>query len=138
MTHPVFVYGTLKRGHARDPFLRNQRHLGTALTEPNYKIYKYSSFPALIEVDQGKSIYGELYEVTESCLMELDEVEGTRQGLFARNTIHLKQINFTNLPLYKNSSDMLMSNLAIAYFFVDREKLLSLKDCGQNWTITEQ
>lgn len=137
MTHPIFIYGTLKSGHSRDPLLRNQRHLGTAFSEPKYKMYRYSSFPALIESDQGISIFGELYEITESCLIELDEVEGTRHGLFARKTIDLKHINFSSLPLYKKSSDMLINNSAIAYFFVDKEKLSVSKDCGQNWTLIE-
>jgi gamma-glutamylcyclotransferase (GGCT)/AIG2-like uncharacterized protein YtfP len=137
MTTPIFVYGTLKSGHSRNTLLKDQRYLGTASTIPKYKIYRYSSFPALVSDDDGKSIFGELYEVSDSCLVELDEVEGTKFGLFSRGTILLKETTFFSLPLYKRSSDMLMENSAIAYFFVNKEKLSALKDCGNNWTIME-
>jgi len=137
MTSPIFVYGTLKSGHSRNALLKSQRYLGVAETIPKYKIYRYSSFPALVAEDDGKSILGEIYEVSDSCLVELDEVEGTKWGLFSRGVISLKSISFFSLPLYKRSSDMLIENSALAYFFVNKEKLLGLKDCGSNWTIME-
>lgn len=139
MTHPIFVYGTLKSGHSRNSFLKNQRYLGTALTTPEYKMFRYSSFPALVKVPLGNSIFGEVYEVNDSCILELDEVEGVQHGLFFRSEISLDQINLFNLPLYKRSSDLLLtSSSAVAYFFTDKEKLFSQKkDCGSNWVLND-
>lgn len=139
MIYPVFVYGTLKSGHSRSQALRSQRYLGTAVTDPLYKMYRYSSFPAMVNCkEDGMGIFGEVYEVSDSCLSELDDIEGTKHSLFARGMVSLQQINFVSLPLYKKSSDMLLNNKqAVAYFFVDENKLSSLKDCGQNWTIME-
>lgn len=137
MTHAIFVYGTLKSGHQRFSALRDQRYLGTAITQPNYKMFRYGSFPALVEDPSGYSILGEIYEVSDSCLIELDEIEGTKYGLFNRHNIGLKNVNFVALPLYKRSSDALLNNSAIAYFFVDKSKISGLKDCGQNWTLME-
>lgn len=137
MTHAIFVYGTLKNGHQRNSALRDQRYLGTATTQPNYKMFRYGSFPALVEDTPGYSVLGEIYEVTDSCLVELDEIEGTKYGLFSRRSIELKHVNLTTLPLYKRSSDMLLGNSALAYFFVDESKISGLKDCGQNWTLME-
>jgi gamma-glutamylcyclotransferase (GGCT)/AIG2-like uncharacterized protein YtfP len=98
-------------------------------------MYRYSSFPALVESESGTSILGELYEVSDSCIMELDEVEGTRHNLFNRKLISLDKINFLLLPLEKSSSDFLMNNNAFAYFFADKTKLLGLKCLGANWTL---
>ena len=138
MNHAIFVYGTLKSGHSRNSLLQSQRYLGTAVTLTQYKIYRYGSFPALIKTSPGVGVFGELYEVDDSCLITLDEVEGVRQGLFFRSNVELDQLNLCSLPLHKNSSDLLLTNrTALAYFFVDEEKLLSIKkDCGCNWTLS--
>lgn len=136
---PIFVYGTLKSGHSRNSLLQGQRYLGTALTTPDYRMYRYSSFPALIEATtpgSGVCILGEVYEVDDSCLVQLDDVEGVKYGLFYRGNLSLQSVNFVFPPLFKTSSDsIIVDKSATAYFFADKEKLLGLKDCGANWTI---
>jgi len=138
MNHVIFVYGTLKNGHSRNSMLQGQRYLGTAVTTPHYKIYRYGSFPALIKVSPGVRVFGEIYEIDDSCLIGLDEVEGVRQGLFFRHNVSLERINLVSLPLHKSTSDLLLEEgCAAAYFFVDQEKLLAIKkDCGCNWVLS--
>lgn len=135
MSNLLFIYGTLKRGHQRHHLLQDQRFIGVAHTSPNYNIYPYGGFPALVCVENGNRIYGELYEVTDSCIMEIDAVEGVNNGLFVRKDIVLEKYNLFSLPLYKESSLKLFSNSAFAYYFVDSKRLSRLRDCGNNWTV---
>lgn len=136
MSYLVFVYGTLKNGHRRHHVLQNERFIGVANTTPEYKIYPYGGYPALVkESNDGIRIYGELYEVGDSCVIELDKIECVDNGLFVRKDVSIENFNLVNLPIYKNSSLKLFSNSAFAYFFVNVERLSKLKDCGNNWTL---
>lgn len=135
MSNLLFVYGTMKSGHKRNHFLQDQRFIGVANTTPIYKLYQYGGYPALISSENGSKIYGELYEVSDSCIMEVDKVEGVDSGLFARKNIELESYSLFSLPLYKESSSRLFSNNAFSYYFVDAERLSRLRDCGTNWTI---
>jgi gamma-glutamylcyclotransferase (GGCT)/AIG2-like uncharacterized protein YtfP len=135
MSNLIFVYGTLKSGHVRNSFLRGQKFIGVAYTEPNYKIYRHGSYPALVEDPNGSEIYGELYEVDDNCLIELDKIEGVDVGLFTKKTIKLNGYHLFSLPVEKNVNQMLFSKSALCYFFLNRDRLVGCKDCGQNWTI---
>ncbi len=86
----LFVYGTLKKGHVRQKHLMDQRYLGVAVLEPAFKMVVLGGFPALVPIkdeEVGSCVRGELYEVDEACLQEVDKVEGTSRGLFARKTV---------------------------------------------------
>lgn len=135
VSHLVFVYGTLKNGHHRNIALRDQHFIGTAVTKPIYRMYQHGGYPALISQNDGIHICGELYEVSDSCMINLDKIECVNEGLFTRKNIELESYNLFALPLYKASSDKLFLNLAFAYFFVDTERLSKSKDCGNNWTV---
>lgn len=134
MKYLLFVYGTLKMGHQRHSYLSQQRYIGIAATSPNYRMYRYGSYPAIIEEDNGLKIFGELYEISDHCLMELDRLEGVESNLFVRKIINLDSLNLFSLPTQKNVSDDLFSNQAHAYFFSNPLKLVGAKDCGSNWT----
>lgn len=133
----LFVYGSLKKDHSRNNFLSEQRYLGVAKTSPKYQMYKYSSFPALVETDSfGTSIFGELYEVRDNCFEVLDEIEGTSTGLFKRGFIEIESFTPSFLPLYENTHKSIFeSKKAFAYFFVDKNKLLGIKQCGDSWLL---
>jgi gamma-glutamylcyclotransferase (GGCT)/AIG2-like uncharacterized protein YtfP len=135
MSKLIFVYGTLKSGHVRNNFLRDQKFIGVAYTEPNYKIYRHGNYPALIDDSNGFEIYGELYEVDESCLAGLDKLEGVDVGLFTRKTIKLNGYYLSSLPVEKNANQMLFSKSALCYFFLNKDRFVGSKDCGQNWTV---
>ena len=58
MTHRVFVYGTLKRGHPNNPLLAGSEFLGEGVTLPTYKMVA-TSFPAIMPDPGGKPVAGE-------------------------------------------------------------------------------
>ena len=80
----IFVYGTLKRGQSNHRFLSGQHFLGTALTQPLYRLFLLEGYPGMVEGSPGRAIEGELWGVEPSCLEALDRLEGTAEGLYAR------------------------------------------------------
>lgn len=137
--HLVFVYGTLKRGFSRSSALREQRYIGIARTEPKYGIFGYGGYPALVDealaevsgIVASKRIFGELYEVDDACMQELDKIEGTDKGLFERRDIALGEITMTSLPTDEAVWGGLTRKVAQAYFF--KKKLTGAGDCGPLW-----
>lgn len=89
----VFVYGTLKQGKINSPILEGQQFKGECCSvESCYKLYEVEGrypFPALVERTDGWRIYGELYNVTDRCVMTLDRLEGTAQGMYERRNIRV-------------------------------------------------
>jgi len=134
------VYGTLKQCFQRSQFLRDQRYLGVCKTTPEYGIYAYGGFPALVDSNLAQSsdvkanshIYGELYEVDENCLVLLDDIEGVGDGLFFRQTLNLQEINFFRLPLTQECWNMVEAKKAEAYFF--KRSVKGAANCGSFWS----
>src|SRR5512134_770258 len=73
-THRVFVYGTLMRGFANHSYLQNAAFLGTALTVDRYALYA-DIIPFVIRQEPVSRIIGEVYEIDEFTLGELDRLE---------------------------------------------------------------
>lgn len=113
----VFVYGTLKRGHCRAHFLQGQMFLGEAQSRPLYRLVNCGEYPGLIDSIDGLSIEGELWEVDEDCLAELDREECIDVGLYARRVIQLR-------PPHEAAH-------AEAYFYLGETR--GLADCGTCW-----
>jgi gamma-glutamylaminecyclotransferase len=113
----VFVYGTLKRGHARHRFLVGQTFVATAVTQPLYRMFNVGEYPALVRHHEGRSIQGELWTVSEACLSTLDRVEACDLGLYARERVEL-------LPPCDGLS-------AVTYLY--RLPVDGLADCGARW-----
>jgi gamma-glutamylcyclotransferase (GGCT)/AIG2-like uncharacterized protein YtfP len=67
MTHRVFVYGTLKRGHPNNSLLVGSGFLGEAVTVPTYKMVE-TSFPVIMPDPSGQPVAGEIYAVDDSTL----------------------------------------------------------------------
>jgi gamma-glutamylcyclotransferase (GGCT)/AIG2-like uncharacterized protein YtfP len=133
----LFVYGTLKQGFSRNSAIQNQRFLGIACSEPNYGMYNFGNYPALVDktlaeqsnVTANSKIYGELYEVDNQCLSVLDKIEGVESSLFKRDTILLETINLSFLPLSKSTWSQIESKIASVYLFC--RKLNVAEDCGK-------
>ncbi|SFI91835.1 gamma-glutamylcyclotransferase family protein [Planctomicrobium piriforme] len=97
----LFVYGTLKRGFCRHGALETERFLGTAQTAYRYRMVNVGSYPALIEVFQGgRSIHGEVWEVSPTALRRLDEVEGTDEGQYERRPIEVQGWEYEGVQAY--------------------------------------
>jgi gamma-glutamylaminecyclotransferase len=141
MKHLVFVYGTLKQGHTRHNAIREQRYLGIARTEPLYGMYQFGGYPCLVDeitAEQsgqtaGRSIYGELYEVDDACMAELDKIEGVSHGLFERKEIKLGEVTLSHLPTNDDVFRAIASKSAIGYHF--KKNLTGARDCGPLWTV---
>jgi len=87
----VFVYGTLKTGHGNNSILRRNRatFLGEAMTAlPIFRLYG-DFIPYMVpENTRGVHVKGELWEVNEKCLHELDRLEG-HPYMYTRQTIEV-------------------------------------------------
>lgn len=101
----LFVYGTLMRGQPAHGLLAGQTFLGGAVTAPGHRLIDLGSYPGLIEVAGSDSaVYGEVWEVDDARLAELDDYEGA-PDLFARRPITIRdragpaEAYFYNRPL---------------------------------------
>ena len=75
----LFVYGTLRRGGSANHKMRGAKFIVTTHTNGGYALAKYHGLPGIME--SGKSnevVKGDLYEVTEDHLYELDRYEDRR------------------------------------------------------------
>ena len=78
----VFVYGTLKTGFCRNHFLNGYKRLGEFCTRPIYRLFDCGEYPAMVvDVDNGRSISGEVWAVDDAALAILDRVEAV-EGWF--------------------------------------------------------
>ena len=136
----LFVYGSLKQGFNRHNVLREQKYIGIAKTEPKYAMFGYGGYPALVDQTLAKnsnvtadgSIFGELYEVDDTCMVDLDRIEGVDKGLFERKEIDLMSITMAGLPVTDDVWKRIVGKKAVAYFF--KLKLNGAGDCGPLWT----
>lgn len=73
----VFVYGTLKRAYHNNRYLKGSRFLGEALTVDNFDMLDVG-FPVLLPQrgDVAYPVKGELYEIDDTTLKNLDRLEG--------------------------------------------------------------
>ncbi|MDP0499981.1 MAG: gamma-glutamylcyclotransferase family protein [Verrucomicrobiota bacterium JB022] len=87
----VFVYGTLKTGGTNHHYLKGQKLLGEARTEPGYRLYVVADYPGLVaDRSDQEGVQGELWAVDAATLPALDELEGLDEGLYAREPIQLQ------------------------------------------------
>ena len=85
----LFVYGTLKRGHAAHHLLAGQHFFGPAVTAPRYRLVDLGPYPGLVYDDaNGLAVSGELWEVTDEQLKELDAFEGC-PTLYRREAVEM-------------------------------------------------
>ena len=113
----LFVYGTLMRGESREGYLSDQEFVGSAETAPGYRLYNVGAYPALVVSIPGVSVVGELWRVGDDKLLELDDVEGIDEGLYARRPVQLL-----------SPHDSLMVET-----YVFRPSVSGLADIGGNW-----
>jgi gamma-glutamylaminecyclotransferase len=86
----VFVYGTLKRGLSNHGFLAGQSLAGEAQTQPGFELYALDGFPGMVAAADGAGVVtGEVWSVDDACLAQLDELEGTAEGLYCREAVPL-------------------------------------------------
>jgi gamma-glutamylcyclotransferase (GGCT)/AIG2-like uncharacterized protein YtfP len=113
----LFVYGTLKRGDCRHHFLAGQTFLAMVRTRPAYRMFKVGEFPGLVRAADGRSIEGELWDVDDACVAELDREEGFDIQLFLREPVEL-------LPPHDSVK-------AVTYVY--QREVHGMQDCGTCW-----
>jgi gamma-glutamylcyclotransferase (GGCT)/AIG2-like uncharacterized protein YtfP len=75
--HLIFIYGTLRRGCARSMSVRFPDSVFIAGAEVSGSLYDLGSYPGLRLDDSGSSVTGEVYQVDDETLRELDEFEAS-------------------------------------------------------------
>ncbi len=93
----VFVYGTLKAGGANHKRMNGAKRVETHATLNNYHRIQRVGGPA-IEPRQGDNVQGEVYEVDQETLSEVDQYEGPE---FQRRRVRLEDgtIAYVYVPL---------------------------------------
>ncbi len=71
----VFVYGTLMKGFGNHVLLNDARYLGTAQLD-GYGLYCVTTHYPGIVPQHGDSVKGEVYEVDNAMIKQLDTLEG--------------------------------------------------------------
>ena len=102
-------------------------------------MYAFGGYPALVDqtlaeasgVHAGNKVFGELYEVDDTCIMELDKIEGTDKGLFERREVDLGEVTLASLPYTDSVWSAITRKKAQAYFF--KKNLNGAGDCGPIW-----
>jgi gamma-glutamylcyclotransferase (GGCT)/AIG2-like uncharacterized protein YtfP len=88
----VVVYGTLKKGGSLAHYMSNSRFV-RPVKIPGFVMYDFGSFPGIYPNKYRQNIYGELWEINESVLQNLDACENEGY-LYKRDSIKIdKKIN---------------------------------------------
>src|SRR6266404_430281 len=73
--HLVFVYGTLRRGSARAMSIRFPGSKFIAEAKVSGGLYDLGAYPGLLLSEPNSLVIGEVYEVSDELLNELDDFE---------------------------------------------------------------
>ncbi|MGI8735298.1 MAG: gamma-glutamylcyclotransferase family protein [Pyrinomonadaceae bacterium] len=81
MKHLVFVYGTLRRGGARSMSIRFPNSKFIADAKVSGSLYDLGAYPGLLLNESNTFVVGEVYEVDDETLTELDDFEASSNYL---------------------------------------------------------
>jgi gamma-glutamylcyclotransferase (GGCT)/AIG2-like uncharacterized protein YtfP len=84
----IFVYGTLRRGERNHAQMGRSRFVRSVATAPRYRLVDLGSYPALLE-GGDMAVHGELYEVDDQHLPQLDAFEDV-PSLYERRPLELE------------------------------------------------
>jgi len=91
-TYKVFVYGSLKDGFGNNIILSDSNKIKDTITKNKYEMISLGSFPAVLKEKQVAHISGEVYEVDEYTLEDLDILEGNG-SFYKRELINVKGVS---------------------------------------------
>lgn len=75
MSHQIFVYGTLRKGGVANHLMGDSTWLGSA--KLSGQLFKIDWYPgAIYQPESSSRVIGDLYEVSNQKLQELDDYEG--------------------------------------------------------------
>ncbi|MEO7971072.1 MAG: gamma-glutamylcyclotransferase family protein [bacterium] len=75
--HFIFIYGSLRRGTAGSMSLRFPQSKFIAEANVNGRLYDLGPYPGLLLDESNSLVNGEVYEVDDHLLSELDEFEAS-------------------------------------------------------------
>ena len=75
--HFVFIYGTLRRGSAGSMSIRFPKSRLIAEARVNGRLYDLGPYPGLVSDESNSLVAGEVYEVDDDLLNQLDEFESS-------------------------------------------------------------
>ena len=104
-TIPIFVYGTLKRGHGNHRQLEDATFQGEAVTVDPFALH-VDGLPMVDRCNPVSPIHGEFYLVDDATLADLDRLEGhpryyqrhLTRIILADRTITAAWMYFGNFP----------------------------------------
>jgi len=107
----LFVYGTFRYGFELHHLLRKSRFVGLAHVE-GYNMYDLGNFPGIVKGENA--VWGEVYEIDDSLIKELDIVEGftgSPDDLYVRETTTVyfdqrRRYRMNNVFLYRYNMDI--------------------------------
>lgn len=76
-TYLIFIYGSLRRGSARAMSMKFPRSKFVAEARVNGSLYDLGAYPGLLLDNSNSLVIGEVYEVDDETLDELDEFEAS-------------------------------------------------------------
>jgi len=89
----IFLYGTLKRNERAHHFVSHHKgkFICETKTHSKYHLYDQGYYPGMVINEQIKGgVHGELFEVSDDCVRELDIYEGIETDLFRKEQIELE------------------------------------------------
>lgn len=87
----VFVYGTLKKGFGNHSLLNNSKWITDAFIKGSLFSIEHVDYPAFLDVGDF-DIYGEVYEVNQRTLAQLDDLEGYHGPNDSNNLYERKEV----------------------------------------------
>ena len=91
-TYKVFVYGSLMRGFHNHGYLEDAKFVKATVTKEKYRMVSMNQFPALIKGQKDYEIYGEVYEIDDYTLEDLDHLEGNG-SFYKREKVRVDGVN---------------------------------------------
>lgn len=127
----LFVYGTLKSDQSNHHRLAGQQFICNARTTSDYRLFEIEGrfdslgvYPALVKLPYaevhgpGISVVGELWEVEDVCLQQLNDYEDLDSGEYVLVPVQLQAIQ-AQLPV-------------MTYLY--RWSIRGMRDCGASWS----
>ncbi|MFM7182265.1 MAG: gamma-glutamylcyclotransferase [Verrucomicrobiales bacterium] len=82
---PLFIYGTLKRGHRRHGLLGGSRLFRPLVYAPGYTLVDAGGYPGMVEAESpGQFVEGEIFLIGPETLARLDDYENLASGEYQR------------------------------------------------------
>ncbi len=103
----VFVYGSLLKGFGNHNLLEDSLFVGDALTEGHFSLLHLGGFPGLVEKG-NTSVHGEIYDVDDATLRQLDRLEG-HPSFYCRTPIRVLPVGTNQIAEWETVDAYLLT-----------------------------